>query len=61
MPDKKTHTNKVTCGISMSLDGFVAGPDLSFEKPFGDIPENYLHHWRMDEPAGRQRMERVVG
>jgi dihydrofolate reductase len=42
--------NKVTCGISMSLDAFVAGPNQSFEKPFGDIPENLLHHWMFDEP-----------
>jgi dihydrofolate reductase len=42
--------NKVTCGISMSLDAFVAGPNQSFEKPFGDIPEDLLHHWMFDEP-----------
>jgi hypothetical protein len=42
--------NKVTCGISMSLDAFVAGPNQSFEKPFGDMPEDLLHHWMFDEP-----------
>jgi hypothetical protein len=42
--------NKVTCGITMSLDAFVAGPNQSLEKPFGDIPENLLHHWMFDEP-----------
>lgn len=41
---------KVTCGMSMSLDGFVAGPNQTFEQPFGDIPEDYLHHWMFDEP-----------
>ncbi len=35
--------NKVTCGITMSLDAYVAGLNQSFEKPFGDIPENLLH------------------
>jgi len=34
----------------MSLDAFVAGPNQSFENPFGDIPENLLHHWMFDEP-----------
>ncbi len=34
----------------MSLDGFIAGPNQSFEKPMGDIPENLLHHWMFDEP-----------
>ena len=46
--------NKVTCQISMSLDAFVAGPNQSFEKPFGDIPENFLHHWMFDEPEKHQ-------
>ena len=46
--------NKVTCSIAMSLDAFVAGPNQSFEKPFGDIPENLLHHWMFDEPEKHQ-------
>jgi dihydrofolate reductase len=46
--------NKVTCSISMSLDTFVAGPNQSFEKPLGDIPENLLHHWMFDEPEKHQ-------
>src|SRR6266480_3032669 len=46
--------NKVTCSITMSLDAFVAGPNQSFEKPFGDIPENFLHHWMFDEPEKQQ-------
>ncbi len=45
---------KVTCSISMSLDAFVAGPNQSFEKPFGDIPEDLLHHWMFDEPEKHQ-------
>jgi dihydrofolate reductase len=45
---------KVTCGISMSLDAFVAGPNQRFEKPFGDIPENVLHRWMFDEPEKHQ-------
>jgi hypothetical protein len=27
--------NKVACGITMSLDAFVAGPNQSFENPLG--------------------------
>jgi dihydrofolate reductase len=42
--------NKVACSISMSLDAFVAGPNQTFERPFGDIPEDLLHHWMFDEP-----------
>nr|BBH87092.1 deaminase reductase [Thermosporothrix sp. COM3] len=46
--------NTVTCSIAMSLDGFVAGPNQSLEKPFGDIPENLLHRWMFDEPEKHQ-------
>ncbi len=42
--------SKVACSIAMSLDAFVAGPNQRFEKPFGDIPEDALHHWMFDEP-----------
>jgi dihydrofolate reductase len=42
--------SKVACSISMSLDGFVAGPNQTYESPFGDIPEDLLHHWMFDEP-----------
>ena len=40
----------VACSISMSLDGFVAAENQTFEKPFGDLPEDHLHHWMFDEP-----------
>ena len=46
--------NKVTCGIAMSLDAFVAGPNQSFENPFGDIPEDLLHRWMFEEPEKHQ-------
>jgi dihydrofolate reductase len=41
---------KVKCSIAISLDGYVAGPNQSFNKPMGDIPKNLLHHWMFDEP-----------
>jgi dihydrofolate reductase len=50
----ENHMKKVTCEISMSLDAFVAGSNQSFEKPFGDIPENLLHRWMFDEPEKHQ-------
>src|SRR5689334_19125613 len=46
--------NKVTCGITMSLDAFVAGPNQSLEKPFGDIDETILHGWMFEEPEKHQ-------
>ncbi len=41
---------RVMCGVAMSLDGFVAGKNMTLEKPFGDIPSELLHHWMFDEP-----------
>jgi dihydrofolate reductase len=42
--------NKVTCGIAVSVDGFVAGYNLSEEKPFGDMKAGLLHQWMFNEP-----------
>jgi dihydrofolate reductase len=38
-----------TCHMSISLDGFVAGPDQSRENPLG-VGGRKLHHWHLDEP-----------
>jgi dihydrofolate reductase len=38
----------VTCNISISLDGFAAGPDQSREEPLGKDGER-LHHWAFAE------------
>ena len=46
--------HKVTCGITMSLDAFVAGPNQSFENPFGDTPVTIFHGWMFDEPEKHQ-------
>jgi dihydrofolate reductase len=40
--------------MAMSLDGFVAGPNQSLENPFGEIPEDLLHHWMFDEAEAAQ-------
>ncbi len=36
--------SSVTCHISISLDGFVAGPDQSLEHPLGEGGDS-LHEW----------------
>ena len=38
---------RVTCHMSMSLDGFVAGPDQSLENPLG-IGGKRVHEWHFD-------------
>jgi dihydrofolate reductase len=39
----------ITSHVSISLDGFVAGPDQSEENPLG-IDGMKLHRWHLDEP-----------
>jgi dihydrofolate reductase len=41
---------KITCHMSMSLDGFVAGPDQSREHPLG-VRGIELHRWHLGEPT----------
>jgi dihydrofolate reductase len=42
---------KVTSGITMSLDGFAAGPNQSLDKPFGDnFDSDLLDRWMFAEP-----------
>ena len=44
----------VTCHISMSLDGFVAGPNQRAEEPLGDGGER-LHEWAFANAAWREQ------
>ena len=41
---------KVTCDMAMSVDGFVAGPNQSLAKPFGDGAVDRLHRWMFEQP-----------
>lgn len=40
---------KLICDISMSLDGFVAGPNPSLEHPLGSVIHQYLKAGLLDE------------
>lgn len=42
--------NNVVCDVSISADGYVAGPDQSREKPLGDGRADRLHAWMFDTP-----------
>ena len=44
----------VTCQISVSLDGFVAGPNPSLESPLGEGGER-LHEWALGTDAWRRQ------
>ena len=41
---------RVVCDISVSADGFAAGPGQTAERPFGDGPVDRLHSWMFDTP-----------
>jgi dihydrofolate reductase len=48
--------SKVVCDISVSADGFAAGPGQTREQPFGSIEHNRLHDW-MFEAADENQAE----
>jgi dihydrofolate reductase len=41
---------RVTCDMSVSVDGFAAGPNQTADKPFGDGPVDRLHQWMFEQP-----------
>jgi dihydrofolate reductase len=46
--------SSVTCHISISLDGFVAGPNQSLENPIGEGGLR-LHHWIFETASWRRQ------
>ncbi len=51
---------KVTCDISVSVDGFAAGVDQRLEEPLGDGAER-LHRWMFEQPeANADAIEQIT-
>lgn len=51
---------KVKSGITMSLDGFTAGVNQSFEHPFGDnFDADLLDRWMFAEPEKHKHKEEI--
>lgn len=46
--------SSVVCDISISADGFGAGPGQTQEQPFGSIEYNRLHDWMFEATAENQ-------
>ena len=40
----------VVSDISISMDGYAAGPDQTSDNPFGTIEHNRLHDWMFETP-----------
>jgi dihydrofolate reductase len=52
--------NKVTSGITMTLDGFTAGVNQSFENPFGDnFDSDILDRWMFAEPEKQKHKKEI--
>jgi hypothetical protein len=39
---------KVTCGMAITVGGFVAGPNQNLENPFGEGVGDRLHQWTFE-------------
>jgi len=51
---------KVTSGITMSLDGFTAGLNQTFEKPFGDnFDSELLDRWMFATPEKHKHKKEI--
>lgn len=51
---------KVTCGLTISLDGYAAGHNQSFEKPFGDnFDSDLLDRWMFSEPEKHKHKKEI--
>jgi dihydrofolate reductase len=51
---------KVTCDMTMSVDGFVAGPNQGADAPFGEGGDS-LHRWMFDEAeANAAELEKLI-
>lgn len=48
--------SKVVCNPTVTVDGYVAGPNQTQEKPLGDVPSEELHRW-MIETADENKAE----
>jgi len=46
---------KVTCNVSVSVDGFMAGPDQSFDNPIG-VGGLAMHQWHFDPQGENARV-----
>lgn len=52
---------EVVCDVSISADGYVAGPNQTAENPFGDGPGEALHSWMFDTPEeNRAELDRIT-
>jgi dihydrofolate reductase len=52
--------SRVTADLSVSADGYAAGPNQTLEKPFGDGPIDELHRWMFETPDENKAEVEVI-
>jgi dihydrofolate reductase len=52
---------RVVCDIAVSADGYVAGPNQTEDRPFGDGPVEELHAWLFEDEENAPVLEQIVG
>jgi dihydrofolate reductase len=52
---------KVTSDLSVSLDGFAAGPNQSADLPFGEGVDDRLHRWMFEQPDVPENAASIAG
>src|ERR1700733_6847254 len=52
---RKVYMSKVKASVSVSADNCLAGHHMTEAHPFGDMPQDLLHHWMFDEPKQHQK------
>jgi dihydrofolate reductase len=58
---ESTVTDKICCDLSISADGYSAGPGQTAEKPFGEGPVDRLHAWMFETPnENKAEIDQVV-
>jgi dihydrofolate reductase len=57
---KEQTVSEVVCDISVSADGYAAGPGQTLEQPFGTIEHNRLHDWMFETPSENRSEVRAI-
>ena len=52
--------SKVICGVSLSVDGFIAGVNMTEQKPLGEVPDGVLGRWMFEEPEKHEAELRAI-
>jgi dihydrofolate reductase len=52
---------EVTSDLSVSLDGFAAGPNQSADLPFGEGVDDRLHRWMFEQPDVPENAASIAG